>query len=525
MASPVFLDELTVIDDFEDSNLDDRLWEIGGTTGRVTVSTSIVKQGTQTGAYQPGFASAWVTGIAIETTAPQDLTNTFLWTWCAISDKIFGNLDTIANGGLRLRIYTGTLAKDTDNDALDDANCNYAEFYVGGIDTLHTGWMRHVFYVPGMTPISTNGTVDFSNVTAIGFILKFASDLVGVNSPEFWIDIFHKGTGVQIAGGTEDDPIDMAGVMAYTEDKSRAMGIVEQYEGIYFLNGMFKLGSSTDTMYMYEDRQLFVFSGHYYYDGSEMASAVGDGFNGFVNQHADNVLKWLNHSIRVANVDLVSWNLDFEAVEGSFVALQSVLYGAKDIKLNTKCYLRANFNFCDNVKANGANMDNCAFVVNAYFWISSLNTPKNISMMYSYYGVLAGDDILHLSNYSFEECTFEVTHYDGGTLEIYQEDGTQIDPTKIYESGGGNTVLYNKRTKSFTGLPDNTEVRVVQGSTTLAHEANITGGVYDYTYDVDNDEVTVRFTCPGYKIDPINFLQDEVASTIPATVKVDPSYI
>lgn len=524
MATPTIIEELAVLDDFEASNLDDRLWEIGGTTGDVSVSTSIVKQGSQAGAYKPGFAAAWVTGIAIEFTSSQDLSSDYLWCWYNISDKIFGNLDTIANGGLRLRIYTGTLSKNTSSDSLNDSSCNYNEYYVGGIDTLRSGWTRHVFKPSSMTPINTNGTVDLSDVTAVGFITKFSSNLTGVNSPEFWIDIFHKGPGVKFAGGTESDPIDITGILDYTEDKSRCMGIVEKYNGVFFLNGKFSLGDTGQSVYMLEDKRLFIFASHSYYDGSNVASSTGDGFHGFVNTGDDTTLKWTNHATRVADLDLVSWDLDFHTTPGTFVTIQSTLYGARNIKLCSSDYTRATFNFCDHIEANGADMDDCSFNVNIYFMISSFNTPKNIKLFYSYNGVTLGDDTVHLSNYTFDNCTSEITHYSSGTLTIYQEDGTEIDPTKINESGGGNTVLYNKRTKTFTGLPENTEARVVQGAYTLDHEASVTGGEYEYTYDVSDDPARALFVCPGYVIDPVNFTLDTNNSTIAVTAKPDPSY-
>ena len=86
-------------------------------------------------------------------------------------------------------------------------------------------------------------------------------------------------------------------------------------------------------------------------------------------------------------------------------------------------------------------------------------------------------------------------------------------------------IIYDRRTKTFTGLPSGTEVRVVQGSYTLAHEQSVTSGSYDFVYDAVGDPVKVRFTNPGYWIYPIDFTRDLNDSTFPVTVIKDPSYI
>ena len=119
--------------------------------------------------------------------------------------------------------------------------------------------------------------------------------------------------------------------------------------------------------------------------------------------------------------------------------------------------------------------------------------------------------------------TIVVSVDSGITLTVAVADGASTP--SIYNTGLGTVLVVNTKAKTFTGLPENTEVRIRLGSHTLAHVQNVTGGFYTFNYSPDASRPAIaQFTLPGYLINSIDILLDSIDQTLPVTVKPDPSY-
>jgi hypothetical protein len=97
--------------------------------------------------------------------------------------------------------------------------------------------------------------------------------------------------------------------------------------------------------------------------------------------------------------------------------------------------------------------------------------------------------------------------------------------TPTYKSAGAIIVINNTKIKTFTGLPSGTEVRVRQGSYTLAHDQDVITGSYAYNYNPDSKPARVQFTLPGYVFEDIDIVLDSTDQSLPVTYAPDPSYI
>jgi hypothetical protein len=107
-----------------------------------------------------------------------------------------------------------------------------------------------------------------------------------------------------------------------------------------------------------------------------------------------------------------------------------------------------------------------------------------------------------------------------GTVTINISGGS----TPTYRTAGATVVVVSSATKTFTGLPVGTEVRVRRGSKTLAVDGNVTTGTYIYSYTPDDKPVTVQFTLPGTVFEDIVVTLNANNQELPVTSAPDPSY-
>lgn len=107
-----------------------------------------------------------------------------------------------------------------------------------------------------------------------------------------------------------------------------------------------------------------------------------------------------------------------------------------------------------------------------------------------------------------------------GNMTISISGGT----TPSIRSAGATVTVSNPRTKTFTGLPETTEVRVRQGSFTLSHSDSVSGGSYAYQYQVNNTPARAQFTLPGYVFEDMDITLNSTDQSLPVTYAPDPSY-
>lgn len=79
---------------------------------------------------------------------------------------------------------------------------------------------------------------------------------------------------------------------------------------------------------------------------------------------------------------------------------------------------------------------------------------------------------------------------------------------------------------TLTGLPEGAEVRITQGSFTLATSGYVSGGSYSYLYDYNGDTtVTVSVNLPGHDPTVFNWVLTNSVTSLPISLSPSPSYI
>jgi len=142
--------------------------------------------------------------------------------------------ETKANGGIAVRLGTN--------------NTNYRTWYVGGSNAYRGGWECFAVDPTQGGSIADVGTYNVNSITYVA--VGFKGSATAVAKTNSYFDYIHYGTGLTIYGGTSGSPATIADIMTYEDTNKR--GVVYKYEGVYFVQGKLKYGStsvSSDTYF------------------------------------------------------------------------------------------------------------------------------------------------------------------------------------------------------------------------------------------------------------------------------------
>lgn len=113
-----------------------------------------------------------------------------------------------------------------------------------------------------------------------------------------------------------------------------------------------------------------------------------------------------------------------------------------------------------------------------------------------------------------------IVNSSGGTVDINISGGSS--PT-VTPASSTNVII--SLSVTFTGIPDGLEARIKQGSRSLDHSQNITGGSYSYPYATPGELVQVSIGGAGYVRRTLDLILPASSQTIPLEFAPDPSYV
>lgn len=137
---------------------------------------------------------------------------------------------------------------------------NTKQWFVGGPDTVVVdGWVCYVVDING-TPDMDTGAPSTASLDRMGVSTTASAATKGATHA---IDISKYGTGITVTAGDVYAPVTMADILAWDNANARAVGVVTQLQGIFFLAGKLYIGSAAqgaDTVF--EDAgQVLVWQG------------------------------------------------------------------------------------------------------------------------------------------------------------------------------------------------------------------------------------------------------------------------
>ena len=151
-----------------------------------------------------------------------NLTNKVLYIWAMCS----GKLDTLANGGLRIRVV--------------DGSANWGEWYVAGTNTWAGGWQPFLAHTSTTFSAQSATPPTISAITKAGIVFTTTGSATAVNC---WWDAFRYGTYLGVKGGTDVSPATLQDMI--DAEATSKYGVIFQYEGLSIVQGKLVFGSTT----------------------------------------------------------------------------------------------------------------------------------------------------------------------------------------------------------------------------------------------------------------------------------------
>lgn len=421
---------------------------------------------------------------------------------------------TEANGGIRMIIGSSTAA--------------FKGWTLGGSDTYQYGGWQNLAVNPTLT-------ADFTVGSPTATLLTFGWAINSVNAVQkgnpFAVGVIRYGrcesrmNGGDLANGYAT----FAGYAAQNDSNSNRWGLVQAVDGGYLWQGLMVLGYTSAVDFRDSNTQVLVAN----------TKKVTANFNKIEVRNASSRVDWTGVSF--LSLGTVSKGR-FEMVDNADVNLDACTFTGMDtfVFQSGATVNDTTFRRCGIVTLGGAAFDGCTFD-RATGTTAVTGTPAQTELVTNTQFVSSGTGYALEITGTATSLTLTGNNFTGyassngstgneavyvniasGTVTINITGGGN---TPSYRTAGATVIVNNSKSKTFTGLPSGTEVRVRRGSKTLATDGNVTTGTYVYSYTPDDKPVTVQFTLPGFVFEDLTLTLDSTDQTLPITSSTDPSYL
>ena len=459
----------------------------------------------------------------------------FLYIW--INASAPAAFDDIVNNGIAIRVGSSTTV--------------YREWTIGGggVDEMNgwTGAWKCFVLDPTTAGSNDNGTYDDSNVDYIGV---WVDTDVSVRAETIFIDQIACGNGLRITG-TWDDSTYPGGawdeVLAYcTTYASRAWGMVQEREGIFYVYGKIYIGDTgQSTVTSFEDSgKVIQFGTSQYYNASSawVSTMPTDAAGIIIEDHASYTTDFIDGvivgtangrsgSTYIGNDDQ---DIIFDLYGGNNAASETLCYGTvfKDIRGTFNSgndaghkFLSCSFLKCGQFDPVGAPViRNCTFAETtdidaSLLWNSNIDIQRcafiantlGAAIEHPAQGTFGYTDLLFSSN------TYDILYSAAASSGVLTINATDSDPSssEITNSTGNsvsivNAVNINIYVKDAINNPiEGASVAVYKASddTELMNELSaVTTGLatesYNYTGSTDV-YIRVRKSTDGTRYTPV----------------------
>lgn len=386
-----------------------------------------------------------------------------IYVWMLVN----GVPDTKANGGYR--VY------------LESTPGNNATWFVGGNDTLPTGWNNIVLDPAGTAPNISNGTLDLSNINVFGVQFKTLTSVVGQANNVFW-DVIRYGTGL-IATGTNFTFQDIA---AIDDDVANKYGILQELDGVLFSQGKIQIGDGINVTELNSDGEVLAFRDKIV--DTNLYKIFFSGTNTSVTAKTLTVLS-------AGNNDYTRPDIEVDSSCTNFIMDGCNIRRAGIILFNDSCEITNTvFTNCDIIHPSGSVFQNNT--------VSSSNSARALEILLSMSAYTGFSDCSFLNNnaatwianagtYSFDGHNFNNNLYDvenssPGDVTINLSNGSNASTS--LNSGGGTTTFVSTANFTLTNLVPNSEVRIYHSGATN----DITTAGFEF-FGVENASDTVTY--------------------------------
>lgn len=403
--------------------------------------------------------------------------HTFIWHFTATP----GVCDTLALRGVCVNIGNSDTA--------------FVKYHVEGSDTFGAGGRVGKCYVVDQTVQTANtGSVPYRTLvgTPNGTLQYFGSGLstnASVKSSNMGLDAMRYGTGAYITAGEVANPATFDGFATQNDNVTNRWGILTNVGGSYELQGRFVIGqdnTKTAALAYFVDSNVAVVFTDTVHSASDFTQIIVDHASTTfdLTSCAFKALGTNNPGRLVYNNASTSSTLTtctFEAIGITTLRAGVTMDGCTSL-------------LSDQITQNGATITDC-FITNNIATAAILSDAPNLISGTSFTSDGTGHaiEIDTPGTYTFTGNTFSgYAGTDGSTGNecIYNNSGGAVtinvggggDTPTIRNGTSATTTVNNNKTVTFTGLKDNSEVRIY-----LASDGSVVDGIEDATAGtVDN---------------------------------------
>lgn len=491
MAAPVYASDLAdIITDMSGTTGWTLITDGGGGANSLTApETDDFVQGSNCISRNP-WTSANIRGMVYNSSQTVAAGNA-VWFW--IKADVAQALRTKANGGIQALIGDGT----------GSLKC----YYTDGSDTYVFGGWRCIPVDPTVTPSTTVGSPG-STTSYFGARWAVATSGPSKGFP-YKIDAIRRGRTLTATDGDSGN-----GYATFTGaadwqvgtgsgDISRQYGQFQLQNGVYRMQGLFRMGTSgTSVDFRDSNRAIFISNTEY----------VGSAFNGFEVNHASSVVQWTNISVAALGTVsrgnfTVNNNANVTLTDCTLTDMGTFALGSNTLATGTT------FRRCGTITLNGAtltsclitngreaqsvsaatlnNMTGCTFVSDGSNHAVNLGTVSSSASM-TWANTLSG---YAGSNGSTGNEAILVNVASGQTLTINVSAGASTP--SIYNTGSG-TVSVVSGTVNYTLTVTNAAGTAVSGARVFVRAASGGALPVDATVTISNSGTTATVSHTGH---------------------------
>ena len=412
--------------------------------------------------------------------------------------------------------------------------------YVAGDDLFPAtdGVYTTYFVDPTITPAGTVGAV--TTLNSIGIAIAAVAQARG--NPNACQTIRYGRAEVSYTLGEVANPATFEGYALVDNVLADKFNLLQEIEGGYKARGLMTFGTATDAVYFRDSDKSIVIADDL---------KVGPNFNKGIVNNASSELYWSNISItNLGSVAKYTFsnpdNAITEHIGGTFLNTGAFSYGSNSTNIGAiyrgqelVSQLGATFTSCSFDKSVATSalladdldiVSKCTFNSLGTGYGADLGTiTTNTDLIWDnfesdYVTGAAGNDV-GLTPTGNETLLANVSA--GIILNISIASGASTP--SVADAGPGTgiiNVIAGQNSLTLTGLSDGIEVRIRQGSHTLQHTQDVSGGQVVYTYTYTGDEyVTVSFSGAGIiQSKTLKLVLSNVDQTSLVTFVNDPSY-
>ena len=463
--------------------------------------------------------------------AAADLSDQLIYVWVLAN----GSMDTLANGGIAIILMDATPDEIGYHVAGSDvAGFRHSDGPVGWQCVLIDGAIKDTSPGANTALQGAEGSLDFANITAVGAMYKTLSKALGGAANCFTDTIRYGNSGLVIAGGTTGARGTFDEIA--TEDRSGADGTAygicrELGAGLFGLQGPLTFGlasasaahwfQDTNVVVAFEDRNIG--TTRYFFNLAANSTDVGHFQLGLISGSdggSDGCSIIVPAGIG-GSMDMSDADFDFMGLYASiFTGFDGgVLFSDDATNGITHDVFACSFILCGTINPGRVDMKNCSIINSAAASAMLLEDSDNTLMSglsfqsdgtghaieLTHTG--AGPHSITLTGHSYTgyagtdgSTGNEVILYNPGTLSAditITVAGSGDTPTIMKAAGVTGTVtVVNNKTVTFTGMRDNSEVRVYNASTGVE-----IAGIEDATAGSPDDRTFAWTAAAGLIVD------------------------